>query len=157
MSHELAISHFIDAPVSLVWRAWSEHLEEWWCPLPWRTELHALELHAGGRFATTMMGPDGERHSGESVILEATPEQRVVFTNALLPGWRPQAGAPFAMVGLFEFTPESSGTRYRAAARHWTADDCEKHRAMGFEAGWLAVAAQLEAVARRLADAPHPV
>jgi uncharacterized protein YndB with AHSA1/START domain len=61
------------------------------------------------------------------------------------------------MVGLFEFTPESSGTRYRAAARHWTAEDCEKHRAMGFEAGWLAVAAQLEAVARRLADVPHPV
>ena len=53
-----------------------------------------------------------------------------------------------------EFTPEGTGTRYRAAARHWTAADCETHRAMGFEDGWLAVAAQLEAVARRLAGLP---
>ena len=67
---------------------------------------------------------------------------------------RPQPGNPFPFIGMFEFTPEGAGTRYRAAARHWTADDCEKHRAMGFETGWLAVAAQLEAVARRVAGLP---
>ncbi|MFV1920434.1 SRPBCC domain-containing protein [Sphingomonas sp. MJ1 (PH-R8)] len=154
MNHELAIERVLDAPVTAIWQAWREHLEEWWCPLPWRTELHALELQAGGRFATTMISPDGERHDDEGLILEAIPQQRVVFTNALLPGWRPQPGNPFPFIGLFEFTPEGTGTRYRAAARHWTADDCETHRAMGFEDGWLAVAAQLEAVARRVSGLP---
>ncbi|MBM7407428.1 MULTISPECIES: SRPBCC domain-containing protein [Sphingomonas] len=154
MNHELAIERVLDAPVSAIWQAWREHLAEWWCPLPWRTELHALELQAGGRFATTMISPDGERHDDEGLILEAVPAQRVVLTNALLPGWRPQPGNPFPFIGLFEFTPEGAGTRYRAAARHWTADDCEKHRAMEFETGWLAVAAQLEAVARRVAGSP---
>lgn len=153
MNHELAIEQVLDAPVRTVWRAWTEHLEQWWCPLPWRTELHALELHPGGRFATTMLGPEGERHPGESVILEVVPERRVVFTNALLSGWQPQAGVPFSMVGVFEFTPEGSQTRYRAAARHWSAEDRDQHQAMGFEAGWTAVACQLEAVARRLASA----
>ncbi|MBB3909698.1 SRPBCC domain-containing protein [Sphingomonas desiccabilis] len=154
MNHELAIERILDAPVTAIWQAWRDHLEEWWCPLPWRTKLHALELHAGGRFATTMIGPEGERHGGEGLILEAIPAQRVVFTNTLLPGWRPQTGEPFPFVGIFEFTPEGAGTRYRAAARHWTADDREKHRAMGFETGWLAVAEQLEAVARRIAGLP---
>ena len=42
-----------------------------------------------------------------------------------------------------------SGTRPLrvAGARHWTAEACEQHRTMGFEAGWGAVADQLAAIA----------
>jgi uncharacterized protein YndB with AHSA1/START domain len=50
------------------------------------------------------------------------------------------------MVGFFELSPEGTGTRYRAGARHWTDEALEQHRAMGFEAGWLAVAGQLAAL-----------
>lgn len=110
MNHELAIERVLDAPVSAIWQAWREHLAEWWCPLPWRTELHALELQAGGRFATTMISPDGERHDDEGLILEAVPAQRVVLTNALLPGWRPQPGNPFP-------SSDCSSSRPRARAR----------------------------------------
>jgi uncharacterized protein YndB with AHSA1/START domain len=155
MNHELAIDTFLDAPVAAVWRAWTEHLEQWWCPPPWRAELQALELRPGGRFAATMTGPDGARCGGESVILEVVAERRVVFTNALLPGWQPQTGDPFAFVGRFEFASERSGTRYRASASHWSAEACEQHRAtVGFEEGWLVIAKQLEEVARGLAGLP---
>lgn len=27
-------------------------------------------------------------------------------------------------------------TNYTARVRHWTVEDCEKHKAMGFEPGW---------------------
>jgi uncharacterized protein YndB with AHSA1/START domain len=148
--HELSIERTLDAPVAAVWRAWTEHLPEWWCPRPWTTEVHAMDLRPGGAFATTMRGPEGETHPGEGVFLEVTPERRVVFTNALAPGWRPQEDG-IAMVGVFEFEPDGDRTRYRASARHCGTETRDRHEAMGFEGGWGAVAVQLEEVAKRLA------
>ena len=40
--HELAIERTIDAPREIVWRAVTEHLTEWWCPRPWRSEIVAV-------------------------------------------------------------------------------------------------------------------
>jgi uncharacterized protein YndB with AHSA1/START domain len=58
------------------------------------------------------------------------------------------------MVGIFEIEPDGGGTRYRATARHWTAEAMENHREMGFEQGWSAVAEQLAGLAEGMpADA----
>ena len=148
--HELAIERRIAAPLAAVWSAWTGHLAEWWCPVPWRTELLALDLVPGGRFATTMRGPGGEEMTGEGVILDVVPHERIVFTNAIAPGWQPQV-QQLAFVGIFTFAADGDHTLYRAAARHWDADTARMHADMGFEGGWGAVAQQLEAVAQRLA------
>jgi len=146
--YELSVERLIDAPVAAVWKAWTDHLEEWWCPRPWKTELIEQDLRAGGRSAMVMRGPNGEEHPMEGVILEVVPERKVVFTDAFTEGWVP--AGPF-MVGFMEFTPEGDKTHYRGGARHWTAEAYEQHKAMGFEDGWGKVAEQLEEVARRLA------
>ena len=100
-----------------------------------------------------MRGPGGEtdcQGDGQSeesvggVLLDYIPERRFVFTDAFSVGWQPQK--PF-MVGMFEIEPDGDGTRYRASARHWTAEAMEEHRKMGFEQGWSAVADQLAALA----------
>lgn len=148
MSHELAIERLIDAPVQAVWRAFTDDLGEWWCPRPWTAEIVARELRPGGRSATVMRGPGGEEMPQGGVYLEVVPERRVVFTDAFAAGWMPHG--PF-MVGFLEWTPEGDRTRYRAGARHWSAEARDRHAAMGFEAGRSAVAAQCEEVARRLA------
>lgn len=145
---ELAIEKMIDAPVEAVWKAWTDHFEEWWCPKPWTTELIEQDLRPGGRTLVIMRGPNGEENRHEGVILEAIPGRRVVATDAFTAGWIPQS---HFMVGTWEFTPEGDKTRYRASARHWSRETMEQHRAMGFEAGWGAVADQLEQVARRIA------
>ena len=72
------------------------------------------------------------------------PNERIVFTNAFTAGWIPQE--PF-MVGCFTFTPEGSGTRYRAVSRHWDEATHKQHEAMGFQHGWGIVAGQLAALA----------
>lgn len=146
--HELAVERLIDAPVEAVWRAYAEHLGEWFCPRPWRAEVVAMDLRAGGRSALTMYGPNGEVMPNEGVYLEVVPHEKIVFTDAFRAGWIPQG--PF-MVGFMEFTRQGDRTRYRGGARHWTADALEQHKAMGFEAGWTIVAEQLDAVAQRLA------
>ena len=146
--HELAIERLIDAPIDAVWEAWTKHLPEWWCPKPWTTEIVAMDLRAGGRSAMIMRGPNGEEMPQEGVFLEVIPKQSIVFTDAFTEGWTP--AGPF-MVGFMQFEAQGQQTRYRAGARHWTAEAKAQHEAMGFAEGWGKVAEQLEEVARRLA------
>jgi len=117
---------------------------DYWCPRPWRVEIVEQQWRAGGRSAMVMHGPNGETMPQEGVFLEVTPGVRFVFTDAFASGWRPQG--PF-IVGIVELAAEDGGTRYTATARHWTAEACEQHRAMGFEQGWRTVADQLAELA----------
>lgn len=97
-----------------------------------------------------MRGCAGEENRLEGVYLEVVPGERVVSTDALTADWRPQQ--PF-MVRIDTFAEENGQTRYTATARHWTADACEQHRAMGFDVGWNAATDQLVEVAKRLSGA----
>jgi len=147
-AHELAIERLIDAPASALWKAYTDHLNEWFCPKPWRAEVVEMDLRAGGRAAITMYGPDGEVHPNDGVYLNVVPERLIVFTDAFTSGWDP-AGQPF-MVGSFEFEPQGK-TLLRGRARHWNAEALAQHEAMGFHAGWGVMMEQWEAVAKRVA------
>ena len=154
---ELSITRYIHAPPETVYRIWAERMAEWWAPRPWKTRIVALELRPGGRFVFEMEGPEGERHPGEGVVLEAVPGERVVTTNAFAAGWQPRtqmdSDCDFPSVAIVTFEPEGSGTRYTARVRHWSEAAVAAHEAMGFEAGWNAVAAQLAELAEQEADA----
>ena len=150
---ELSVERHIAAPTAKVWQVMTENITEWWCPKPWTTTIAKLEWQPGGAFHLIMRGPGGEadcQGDGQSeesvggVLLDYIPERRFAFTDAFSAGWVPQK--PF-MVGMFEIEPDGDGTRYRASARHWTAEAMEEHRKMGFEQGWSAVADQLAALA----------
>ena len=146
--HELAIERLMDAPASALWKAYTDHLNEWFCPLPWRAEVGEMDLRPGGRSSITMYGPNGEVHPNEGVYLEVVPERKIIFTDAFTADWEP--AGPF-MVGSFEFEPQGAKTRFRGRARHWTEESRKQHEEMGFEAGWGVMAEQWEAVARRIA------
>ena len=146
---ELSVERHIDAPPAEVWKIMIDRISEWWCPKPWTTTIAKLDWRPGGAFHLIMRGPAGEadcqgEESVGGVVLEYEPERRFVFTDAFSADWVPQK--PF-MVGMFEIEPDGDGTRYRASARHWTAEAVEEHRKMGFEQGWGAVADQLAALA----------
>ncbi|MEH6755957.1 MAG: SRPBCC family protein [Parasphingorhabdus sp.] len=138
--HELSITRHIAAPPEKVWRVITEQTAQWWCPTPWRTEIIEQDWRSGGRNATVMLGPDGEREEGEGIFLEVKPGQRFVFTDAMTADFEPQG--PF-MIGIFAIEAEDDGTRYTASARHWTEEAKKQHEEMGFFAGWTAVSDQL--------------
>jgi uncharacterized protein YndB with AHSA1/START domain len=146
--NELLIERRMDAPASALWRAYTDHLNEWFCPVPWRAEVQVMDLRAGGRSSIIMYGPDGEVMPNDGVYLEVVPERLIVFTDAFTAGWNP--AGPF-MVGSFEFEPQGDETLFRGRARHWTEEAKTQHETMGFHDGWGKMAEQWEAVARRLA------
>lgn len=140
---ELAITRHINAAPAKVWNVLANRKAEWWCPLPWRAEFAVDEQRAGGRFDTTMYGPDGEIHPHRGIYLAFDEGRRFASTDAVVGDLEP--AGPF-MIGIWEIEPEGSGTRYTARARHWNAEDAKRHQDMGFEEGWGACADQLVAL-----------
>ncbi|MEJ7933201.1 SRPBCC domain-containing protein [Sphingobium sp. AN558] len=143
-AYELSVTCFIAAPRDVVWTVWTQRTAEWFSPAPWKTEMIAQDLRAGGRTALRMTGPNGEDTGPlEGVILEVVPNERIVTTDAWRVGWVPQK--PF-MTTIWSFADEGEGTRYNATVRHWDAEAKASHEAMGFHPGWDIVAAQFKAL-----------
>jgi uncharacterized protein YndB with AHSA1/START domain len=90
-----------------------------------------------------MRGPDGEENDNTGCFLEIVPNERLVWTGALGPGFRPQTG-PLLFTAIVELqrTP-SGGTKYRAIAMHLDPAMRKEHDEMGFQEGWGAVFDQL--------------
>lgn len=141
MSNELSVTTFIAAPPEMVWDVMANRQEEWWCPKPWRAVFDVRETRPGGRCDVTMYGPDGEVHPHGGIFLAWDEGRRFISTDAVTGDFQPSG--PF-MIGVWEIEPEADGTRYTATARHWTAEDCQRHAEMGFVEGWSACMAQLK-------------
>jgi uncharacterized protein YndB with AHSA1/START domain len=148
---DLVLDRILDAPSTSIWRCWTEPelLKQWFCPKPWFVSDVRMDLRPGGEFYTVMNGPEGERFENPGVLLEIAEGERLVFTDAFVPGWRPN-GKPF-MVAEVRFEDAGNGqTRYTARAMHWNAETRKEHEEMGFHEGWGKAADQLEALARSL-------
>jgi uncharacterized protein YndB with AHSA1/START domain len=86
---------------------------------------------------------------GEGCFLEVVENERIVFTDALQGGWRPNEEAFFSAIITLAEHPE--GTLYTATALHKNNEDRQKHADMGFMDGWGAAIEQLGKLAERLA------
>lgn len=145
---DLVLQREVPVPPALVWKAWTEpkHLMAWFCPRPWRTTECEIDLRPGGIFRTVMQGPNGEVAPGTGCYLEVVPEKRLVFTDALLPGYRPAPEPFMTAIVTLEATPQ--GALYTAMARHANPEARKKHEEMGFAQGWNAALDQLVEYAR---------
>jgi uncharacterized protein YndB with AHSA1/START domain len=132
---ELVLTRIIDAPRERVFSAWTLHLPEWWGPHGMTTPVCEMDLRPGGAFRTVMRAPDGAEYPTRGIFLEVVPDERIVFTDAFEPGWIPHPAAFFTAITTFEALPFAR-TRYTARALHWTAENREKHKRMGFHQGW---------------------
>lgn len=148
---ELILDRIIDAPRDAVWRCWTETklLEKWFCPTPWYVTDAVLNLVPGGEFSSVMHGPEGEKFPNTGVVLEVVKGEKLVFTDAFTPGWRP-AGRPFMVSEVLFKDAGNNRTHYIARAMHWTDEALKEHEAMGFHEGWGKAADQLEALAKTL-------
>lgn len=142
---DLCFERIVDVSPEKIWAAWTtpDLLLQWFCPLPWRTVACEIDLKSGGKFNTTMQSPEGQTFPSEGCYLEVVPNQRLVWTNRFLSGFRP-AKLPegddncssFAFTGIISLYPHPQGTRYTAVVLHADKAGRDQHAAMGFEEGW---------------------
>jgi uncharacterized protein YndB with AHSA1/START domain len=147
---DLVLERVVDVPEELVWEAWTkpEHLKKWFSPAPWRTTECEIDLRPGGIFRTVMRGPAGEESDSVGCYLEIVPNKRLVWTDALLPGWRPAESARFSFTAIIALEALGQKTRYIATAMHRDEAGRKEHEEMGFHEGWGAALDQLVAHAK---------
>lgn len=144
---DLVLERVVDVSPELVWKAWTEpdRLVKWFTPAPWETIECEIDLRPGGQFTTVMRSPEGEvQEPGNGCYLEIIPQRKLMWTDALLPGYRPAGGGFMTAIILLE--PEGAGTRYTAIAMHANPEQRESHERMGFHRGWGTALDQLVAL-----------
>ncbi len=158
---DLVLERTLDAPVDLVWKAYTdpEHLKRWFAPKPYEITEIDLDLKPGGVFRIRMVGPDGfdTGHGTPGCVLEVIEGRKLVWTSALGPEYRPNESGEgcesFPMTAVITFADAGDGkTSYTATALHKDMADKETHAKMGFHDGWGTTAGQLEELAKALAQ-----
>ena len=156
---DLVLERTLNAPRDLVWKAWTtpEHLKRWFAPKPYEISELEMDLRPGGIFRLRMTGPDGfdTGHGNAGCVLEVVDGEKLVWTSALGPGFRPaemgEGCESFPMTAVVTFADAGDGkTLYRAVALHKSVTDRDAHEQMGFQDGWGKCADQLEELALEL-------
>ena len=156
---DLVLERFIDVPRELVWRAWTtpEHLKKWFTPVPWSTVDCEIDLRPGGLFRTVMRSPEEQEFPNVGCYLEVVENERLTWTNTLLPGFRPSTGSvsgleceTFSFTAVISLAPDGKGTRYTVVVLHGDEASRNKHNEMGFQDGWGKALDQLVALAKTM-------
>jgi uncharacterized protein YndB with AHSA1/START domain len=151
---DLKIERVVDVAPALVWKAWTqpEHLMKWFTPVPWKTIACEIDLRPGGKFNTTMQSPEGQDFPNTGCYLEVVENKKLVWTDALLAGFRPAPRAigrsdmkPFHFTAVVLLEASGAGTKYTAMGLHSEETDRKQHEEMGFVHGWNAALDQLVA------------
>ncbi|MBY5935215.1 SRPBCC family protein [Tateyamaria omphalii] len=149
---DLRIEREIGAKPETIWRCWTDPdlLAQWFAPKPFTVKDIAYDFVPGGRANLTMVLDDGTEMPLKGCVLEADPARRLVTTDALLGGYRPNA-APF-MTAIYDLEPHGDSTLYRATVLHGDVEARKRHEEMGFHEGWATVIRQLGDLAMTLKE-----
>jgi uncharacterized protein YndB with AHSA1/START domain len=81
---EIVISRVFDAPLEMVWDAWTDpnQVVKWWGPRGFTTTIHEMDVRPDGVWRHTMHGPDGANYPGKSVFAEVIKHKRIILTHS---------------------------------------------------------------------------
>ena len=130
-SRTLSIQKVLDAPVDLVWEAWTnpEHVIQWWAPPGMKIEVLEHDFRVGGRWIYSMPMPDGSQFVSEGTYLEIDVPRRIV-TSA---DFKPMTEGVELHV---TFEADGEQTNFTFSVVHETEDYAKAQERMGFYNGW---------------------
>jgi len=84
---ELLITRQLDAPIELVWEAWTnpKHIANWWGPNGFTTTITKMDLRPGGEWDLVMHGPDGTDYINKSIFREVILHKKIVYEHVTGP------------------------------------------------------------------------
>src|SRR5512138_1514786 len=85
---KLVVSRILDAPVEVVWKAWTEaeQVQRWWGPKDYTSPMCKIDLRVGGKYIFAMRAPreqGGQISYTSGVYQQIAPMERLEFTQGL--------------------------------------------------------------------------
>lgn len=83
--NQIKVSRTFDAPLELLWKAWTEpeHFMKWYGPKGFTAPTCEIDLRVGGRHLWSMQSPDGMQMYFTGNYKEVVPMERLVFTDSM--------------------------------------------------------------------------
>jgi len=80
----LVIERVFDAPVQLVWEAWTdpEHLKRWFGPKDFTAPVIKNDLRVGGKYLYCMRSPEGKEYWSTGFYREVVEFERIVASDS---------------------------------------------------------------------------
>ncbi|MFL5808971.1 MAG: SRPBCC domain-containing protein, partial [Flavisolibacter sp.] len=99
---DLKLELVLDASCEKLFKAWTDanHIKPWFCPAPWKVTEAEIDLRPGGKFNTTMEGPNGEKFPNNGCLLEIVPNRKLVWTSVMGENFRPMPPGHVDMTGV---------------------------------------------------------
>jgi uncharacterized protein YndB with AHSA1/START domain len=127
----LTLKKTFDAPIELVWEAWTkpEHIAQWWGPKGMAVNVVEHNFKVGGKWKYVMMMPNKGEFISEGEYSEILKPNKIV-TSA---NFRPMTEGVELRILL-----EKSGekTIFTFSVVHPTEEYCRQQEKMGFYNGW---------------------
>lgn len=81
--NEIYIERIYEAPVKMVWDAWTDpkQVAQWWGPRGFTLTTHSKDLKAGGTWVYTMHGPDGVDYPNKTKYFEVEKYSKLVYDH----------------------------------------------------------------------------
>lgn len=135
----LTIERTFDAPLNLVWQAWTqaEHIARWWGPKGMEPQVVLHEFKEGGHWKYVTQMPNGGEFSADGIYLQIVPKERIHSTA----NFRPMTEGVETLVLLEE---KDGKTAFTFHCIHPTAEYCQQQKEMGFYNGWGSVLTRLQ-------------
>ncbi len=136
----LSIEKTFNAPLKLVWEAWTqpEHVIKWWAPNGMGIKVIEHNFNVGGKWKYAMPMPDGNEFISEGVYIEIVAFEKIV-TSA---DFKPMTENVELQV-LFEANGDKTNFTFKVI--HETEAYCKQQEEMGFYNGWGSAFERLEA------------
>ena len=76
----ITIKRTFDAPIKLVWEAWTqaEHIAAWWSPKGIETKIIEHDFKVGGKWKYIMPMPDGQEFIAEGEYTEIVTLEKII-------------------------------------------------------------------------------
>ncbi|MEM8846668.1 MAG: SRPBCC domain-containing protein [Bacteroidota bacterium] len=130
----LTLERTFNAPIELVWEAWTqaEHIANWWGPKGMETTVLEHNFKVGGTWKYSMKMPDGSEFIADGVYSEIVYHEKIVSTANFKP-----MTENVEIHSIFERDGEK--TKFTFHCIHQTEEYCKQQEKMGFYNGWGSV------------------
>lgn len=130
----LTLERTFDAPIALVWEAWtqSEHIAQWWGPKGMETKVLEHDFKVGGNWKYSMRMPDGNEFISKGRYIEIVEHEKIISTADFKPMTE---GVEIQAI----FKADGEKTHFTFNCVHETEEYCKQQEQIGFYNGWGSV------------------